>query len=316
MPKSPMGEIRCVIDVSAPADVVYRLVVAAENWPNIFPACIHVERAAPGDGADQLRIWSGTDRSVGVSAVRRTLDDTRTRTEFEAETSAMSVSGTLRVEATGVRRCRILLDAAGRAAGRLSAAAADRVLRSGDEACAAALDTLRRHAERDETSGSVRFTLAESIRIGSASASVSAETYAFIRRADTWPRLLRHIVSARLEPTRLDDVETLEVTARMLGGHQLTTKCYRVHPSSAGIFTKDVVLPELMAVHTGSWTFSQEGPELLVTCRHTVELASDRLAAVLGPGASAEDAVQHIRDSLTANDQATLRHVKRLAETG
>lgn len=292
MSKTPMGEIRRAIDVNASADVVYRLVMAAEDWPNLFPACIHVERAVLGGGADQLRIWSGTDCGVGVSALRRSFDDTRLRTEFEADTSAVSLSGTLRIEPTGVRQCRIMLDAVGRAAGRLSAAASDRVLRLGDDACAAALDTLRRYAERDETSGPVMFTLSESIRIGCA----SAEAYAFIRRADAWPRLLRHIVSARLEPTGLDEVEMLEVTARMLGGHELTTRCYRVNPSPAGIFTKDVVLPELMAVHTGSWTFSQEGPESLVTCRHTVELASDRLAAVLGPGASAEEAVKHIRD--------------------
>jgi len=93
-----------------------------------------------------------------------------------------------------------------------------------------------------------------------------------------------------------------------------TTKSVRVCFPPDRIVYKQIQLPALMSLHTGSWRLQEHGGQLHVTSQHTVVIEPDAIARVLGPDAGIPDARAFLRHALGGNSRATLGHAKAYAE--
>ncbi|GAA3772619.1 aromatase/cyclase [Streptomyces phyllanthi] len=311
MPSPRTREVEHDITVSAPADAVYRLLADVAHWPRIFPPTIHAERTEGDDTEERIRIWATANGEAKHWTSRRTLDPEALRIDFRQERTADPVAamgGAWIIEPLGPGTSRIRLLHDYRAVDddpeslRWIDEAVDRNSRT--ELASLKANVEAAHAAEDHT-----LTFSDSVRVtGSA-----ADLYDFIDAADHWPQRLPHVESVRLErqPSGLQD---LEMETRAKDGSTHRTRSYRVCVPHERIAYKQTTLPALMSLHTGLWTFDEDTEGVTATSWHTVVINTDNIAAVLGPAATAAEALEYVRGALSANSLATLRHAKDHAE--
>ncbi|WP_218016126.1 aromatase/cyclase, partial [Thermobifida fusca] len=139
------------------------------------------------------------------------------------------------------------------------------------------------------------------------------DLFDFINRADLWAERLPHV--ARVELTEdTPGLQILEMDTRSTDGTTHTTRSVRVCLDNQRIVYKQLVLPALLSLHTGRWTFVEDGDSTIATSQHTVVINTDRITDVLGAGADLAQARKAVREALGANSRATLGLAKAYVE--
>ncbi|MEU5581765.1 aromatase/cyclase [Streptomyces huasconensis] len=305
MPAPGVHEAEHDITVSAPASAVYRLIADVEQWPRIFPPTIHVDREALDAGQERIRIWATANGEAKHWTSRRTLDPEGLRIDFRQEVSTAPVAamgGAWVVEPLGADRSRVRLLHDYRAVDddpeglRWIDEAVDRNSR-------AELAALKENVENAHAAEAWTFSFSDTVRTtGSAK-----DMYDFIDEAQLWSERLPHVASVQLarQPSGL---QVLKMETRAKDGSTHLTESYRVCLPFTQIAYKQTTLPALMSLHTGLWTFEEDGAEVVATSRHTVVLRTENITAVLGPDAGVAEAREYVRGALSTNSRATLGH--------
>ncbi|MBC3842337.1 cyclase [Streptacidiphilus sp. 4-A2] len=300
------------ITVQAPAAVVYRLIAEVENWPRIFPPTIHVDQFERGEGWERIRIWATANGEAKSWASRRSLDPERLRIDFRQEVStppiaAMGGSWVIEPLSEGTSRVRLLHDYRAVNDDPAGLAWIDEAVERNSRSELAAL---RENVESAVAEDELRFSFEDTVEIRGAAEDV----YDFIDRADRWTERLPHVASVRFDEADAG-LQTLEMETRAKDGSTHTTKSFRVCRPHQRISYKQVTLPALMSLHTGYWTFTdQGGGTTTASSQHTVVLNPANIAPVLGPEATVADAREYVRTALSTNSRATLGFAKQYAE--
>ncbi|MFI7601229.1 aromatase/cyclase [Actinoplanes sp. NPDC049681] len=304
-------EVEHEITVEAPARTVYRLIAEVENWPRIFPPTIYVDHLSRGEREERIRIWATANGEAKNWTSHRTLDPDALRVTFRQEVSAPPVAamgGSWIIEALSETSSRIRLLHDYRAVDDDPAGLAW-IEQAVDRNSRAELASLKTTVELAHADTELTFSFEDTVRI----AGAAKDVYDFINEADRWPERLPHV--ARVGFTEeTPGLQTLEMDTRARDGSTHTTKSYRVTFAPRRIAYKQVTLPALMTLHTGIWTFAEDGDGVAATSQHTVVLNAGNIEAVLGPEATVADAREYVRGALSTNSRATLEHAKAYAE--
>lgn len=304
------------IAVEAPAEDIYRVLSDVSRWPTIFPPTIHAEQAESiSEREERIRIWATANGEMRTWTSRRALDPAARRIDFRVEVvkdPIASMGGTWIVEPSGsVATVRLLHDFRAVDDDPERLAWVQKAVDTNSTAELAALkETLETTvgARREQT-----FSFADSVSIDGAAEDV----YEFVDRADLWTQRLPHVARALLiedEP----GVQTLEMDTRAPDGSTHTTKSVRICFPYLRIVYKQTSLPALMSLHAGEWRFTPDPARpgaVLATSHHTVRIAQERIADVLGADADLAKARKLVRDTLGANSMITLQHAKQFAES-
>ncbi|CAG7657769.1 aromatase/cyclase [Actinacidiphila bryophytorum] len=303
-------EVEHTITVDAPAAEVYRLIAEVENWPLIFPPCVHVDVVERGSSDERIRIRATANGEPKSWTSRRELDPDKLRIGFAQEVSAPPVAamgGTWVIEEEGAgTRIRLLHhyravddDPAGLA---WIDEAVDRNSRS-------ELAALKVSMER-VTDTALTLSFADSVRIDGSAKDV----YDFVNEAQAWQERLPHVAKVDLREDT-PGLQVLRMDTRTADGATHTTESVRVCFPHHKIAYKQTTLPALLQLHTGYWEFTEDADGVTTaTSQHTVILDPDNITAVLGAGAGVEQARVFIRGALGGNSRATLGLAKAYAE--
>ncbi|MFF2901043.1 aromatase/cyclase [Streptomyces sp. NPDC057966] len=304
-------EVEHEITVGAPASAVYRLLAEVANWPRIFPPTIHVDQVERSGDEERIRIWATAGDEAKNWTSRRTLDPDGLRITFRQETSAPPVAamgGAWIIEPLGERNSRVRLLHDYRAVDDDPAGLAwidDAVDRNSRSELAA----LRTNVEAAHGAEDLTFSFTDSVTV----AGGAKDLFDFVNEAGRWAERLPHVASVRLTEDT-PGLQTLEMDTRAKDGSTHTTKSYRVTFPHHRIAYKQVTLPALLTLHTGIWTFEETEDGTVASSRHTVTLGPGNIAAVLGPGATTDDARKYVHTALSTNSLATLGHARAYAE--
>ncbi|RLK53972.1 aromatase/cyclase [Actinokineospora cianjurensis] len=299
------------ISIGAPATTVYRLIAEVANWPRIFPPTIHVDHVSRGADEERIRIWATANGEAKSWTSHRVLDPGALRITFQQEVSSPPVAamgGTWIVEPLSDRASLVRL------LHRYRAVDDDpRSLQWIDEAVdrnsRTELASLKHNVELADGAAAITFSFEDTVEVHGRAEDV----YDFVNDAGRWAERLPHVADVHLvEDT--GGLQTLEMVTRANDGSTHTTKSYRVTFPHHRIAYKQVVLPALMVLHTGCWTFTDTERGVAASSQHTVVLNTDNIARVLGPDAGVADARDYVRAALSANSRVTLAHAKEYAE--
>ncbi|WP_079432344.1 aromatase/cyclase [Streptomyces katrae] len=312
MPQPGLREVEHEITVSAPAAAVYRLIAEVQNWPRIFPPTIYVDHIPQGGNEERIRIWATANGEPKNWTSRRTLDPEKLTITFRQEVPAPPVAamgGTWIIEpvSEGESRVRLLHDYRAEDDDPQKLEWIDRAVDRNSRSELAALKTNVEHAHATED---LTFSFEDTVRVeGSAK-----DVYDFVNEAHLWPERLPHVAVVRLTEDT-PGLQELEMDTRAKDGSVHTTKSYRVTFPDERIAYKQTTLPALMSLHTGYWTFAEDGEGgVSASSQHTVTINTANIARILGPEATVEDAKAYVRSALSTNSTATLNHAKTFAE--
>lgn len=311
MTQPGLREVEHEITISAPATAVYRLIAEVRNWPRIFPPTIYVDQIPEGPGEERIRIWATANGEAKNWTSRRTLDAEGLRITFRQEIPAPPVAamgGTWIIEelAGGESRVRLLHDYRAIDDDPKSLAWIDEAV---DRNSRSELAALKKNVEAAHAAEDLTFSFEDTVQIDGSAKDV----YDFINEADRWHERLPHVGAVRLAEDT-PGLQELEMDTRAKDGSVHTTKSYRVTFPHHKIAYKQTILPGLMTLHTGYWTFAENEDGVAASSQHTVTINTDNITKVLGDQATVEDAKRYVHTALSTNSTATLNHAKAYAE--
>jgi aromatase len=171
------------------------------------------------------------------------------------------------------------------------------------------LAALKGNVESVHRAAELTFSFEDSVTV----AGQATDVFDFINEADRWSDRLPHVAKVQFDEDE-HGLQTLEMDTIAKDGSTHTTKSYRVTFPAHGIAYKQITLPALMTLHTGYWTFTQDGDEVTASSQHTVVINQENIARVLGPTATVADAKEYVHTALSTNSRITLGHAKAYAE--
>jgi aromatase len=311
MSQHGLREVEHEITVAAPATAVYRLIAEVRNWPRIFPPTIYVDHVEHGENEERIRIWATANGEAKNWTSRRTLDPAGLRIDFRQEVSTPPVAamgGAWVIEPWSESESRIRLLHDYRAVDD-DPKGLEWIEEAVDRNSRSELAALKTNVELAHASADLTFSFEDTVQVyGSAK-----DVYDFINEADLWSERLPHVATVRLQE-ETPGLQTLEMDTRAKDGSTHTTKSFRVCFPHQKIAYKQVTLPALMALHTGYWTFRENGGGVAASSQHTVVLNTDNIARILGADATVAEAKEYVQNALSTNSCATLRHAKDYAE--
>jgi ribosome-associated toxin RatA of RatAB toxin-antitoxin module/3-phenylpropionate/cinnamic acid dioxygenase small subunit len=299
------------VKVSAPAGTVYDLIADVLAWPRVFPPTVHAEYVDRGREEERIRLWATANGELKTWVSRRVLDRAGLRVGFRQEVSQPPVAamgGEWVVEPVDEGTCLVRLLHDFRAVDddeentRWITSAVDR--NSGAE-----LDALKAAAETGSDPESA-FSFEDETKV----AGAAADVYDFLNDAHEWSARLPHVARVSLDEPA-PGVQVLEMDTRTPDGAVHTTRSTRLCFAPGRIVYKQHLVPALLRAHTGEWRIERVAGGAVVTSRHSVVLAPDAIAGVLGADASVADAARFVRSALSANSRATMELARRFAET-
>ncbi|MFC7265993.1 aromatase/cyclase [Streptomyces lutosisoli] len=313
MPQPDLREVEHEITVSAPAATVYRLIAEVDNWPRIYPRTVYAEQVPEAGGQELVRIWATTEASFEHWAALRTLDPEHLRmsfrpTGFGPPLASMDGGWVIEPLSRAESRLRLLhaYSVVDDDPGELKRM--DSVV---DRNSRTELADLKKSVEEAYLAEEFTFSFEDTARI----AGSAEDVYDFVNEAQLWAERLPHVTEVRLDEDK-PGLQTLETVVRAPDGSTQLTRSHRVCLPHRGIAYRQVTLPALLSLHTGSWTFEENAAGVAASARHTVVLNTANITAILGPDATVADARAHVRDALGGTSRAVLAHAKRYAERG
>jgi ribosome-associated toxin RatA of RatAB toxin-antitoxin module len=293
--------------VSAAPDVLFDLIGDVTRWPALFGPTVHVEHLHRAPGEERFQLWALAGDEVKSWVSRRTIDDVRRHITFEQERTqapiaSMSGSWTFHPVDGGTE---VVLTHDFTA---VDAAHEDRLTAIVDSNSDRELAALRRVAEIGHPVADVVVTFEDEIPLDG---SVE-DAYVFIDRSDLWPQRLPHVARVRLLDPQ-PGVQDMEMETTTADGGTHTTRSIRLCFPSDRIVYKQLVTPELLLGHSGSWHLRTGEDGDVATARHTVVINPDAVQKVLGPGRTLADAREFVRSALGANSRTTMAHASAYA---
>ncbi|MFC9087295.1 aromatase/cyclase [Nocardiopsis dassonvillei] len=311
MPDSDLRHVEHGITVSAPADTVYRLIEEIENWPWLFPPTVHIDVIEREGSEERIRLWAVANGEPKTWTSRRRLDSAARRVEFRQEVSQPPVGamgGTWIVEPVGDASCRVRLLHHFRAVDDDPEKLAW-IVTAVETNSTAELAALKVGAEMEATHDGRLLTFDDTVRI----AGAAKDVYDFLNEARRWEERLPHVARVSLREDT-PGLQLLEMDTRTRDGSTHTTRSVRVCTPHSRIVYKQIVLPPLMTVHTGSWTLRETEHGVDATSRHTVVVNPESVPRILGEHAGLAQARAFLQDALSTNSLATLGRAKEYAE--
>jgi aromatase len=305
-------EVEHQVTVSAPAATVYRLIAEVENWPQIFPPTVYVDRVEHSGQTERIRIWATANGVAKNWTSARLLDPAGRRIEFRQEVSTPPVAamgGTWLIEpiSAGESRVRLQHDylAVDNDPGSLSwiEEAVDHNSRSELAALKDAAEMIAGAAD------DLMLSFEDTVQID----GTGKDVYDFINEAQLWQERLPHVARVSLTEDT-PGLQILEMDTRTKDGSTHTTKSVRVCFPHSKIVYKQITLPALMTLHTGYWRVADDGDRVSATSQHTVVINAANITKFLGEDAGVPKAREFIRNALSTNSRATLGHAKEYAE--
>lgn len=304
-------EVEHQITVAAPPETVFQLIANVENWPQIFPPTIYVDYLERREKDERIRIWATANGEAKKWDSYRVLDPANLRIDFHQEVStppvaAMNGAWVIEPDPETGTRIRLLHDY--RAIGddptnlKWIDDAVDRNSRS-------ELAALKVNLERVHAAAELTFSFEDTVAIRGA----AQDAYDLVNEANLWADRLPHVAKVRMAE-ETPGLQTLEMDTRAKDGSVHTTKSFRVTFPGRRIAYKQVTLPALMTLHTGYWSFTDDGVEASASSQHTVVLNTENIPRILGEGASVADARSYVRTALSTNSRITLECAKAYAE--
>lgn len=309
MTTSAVRDTEHEISIGAPAEQVYTLIADVGRWPEIFPPTVHAESAERDGNSELIRIWATANGTAKTWTSRRQHDPERMSVSFRQERSQHPIGGmggTWVIEAVSGSECRVRLLHDFFAASD-NPADLDWISQAVDRNSMSELNALKAIAEL--TGPDQLITFDDTVLVE----GEAKDVYDFLNEAQLWSQRLPHVsrVSLQEEPPGL---QILEMDTRTKDGSVHSTRSVRVCRPYRSIVYKQIVVPELMTLHTGRWLIEERGAGVSVTSRHTVRINTAHIADVLGPGADVPTAQQAVRNALSGNSLTTLHAAKAYAE--
>ncbi|MFB7246684.1 cyclase [Streptomyces populi] len=310
-----MTDVRHTIVTTAAPRTLYALLADTALWPVNFSPTVHVEQLErpEGDGGtERIRIWALAGDTVKAWTSRRELDPEGLRIGFRQEVSqppVASMSGAWRLRALPDGGTEITLDHGYRAVGDDPAALAW-IAEVTDRNSRAELANLKSLSERAAAQPAHRLTFEDTVLVEGGRAD---DAYAFLHEASRWPDRLPHVSRMDLVEDETG-VQVMEMDSITAAGDRHTTKSVRVCFAGERIVYKQTVVPPLLAAHTGEWRVTAVDGGVAITSQHTVVIAPEAVAGVLGDTATVADALEFARTALTGNSRITLEHARAFAQ--
>lgn len=305
------------IDIDAQADRVYGMIADVGGWPQTFPPTIHAECVAREGNTELIQLWATANGEAKTWMSRREHDPGALSVSFRQERSQHPVGGMggrWVIHPISTLRCHVQLwhDFV---AATDDPADLEWISQAVDRNSNSELAALKAAAESADSGRLATFEDAVSVD-GSA-----FDIFSFLNDAHLWPERLPHVARVILDE-RTSGMQILEMDTKTADGSVHTTRSVRVcrppRPDSVpgSIVYKQVVLPELLTLHTGCWLIQeQDGGGVRVSSRHTVRINTTRVGDLLGPDVDLLSAHASVRAALGGNSMATLRAAKEYAES-
>lgn len=287
--------------VRAPARALYRLVADATRWPVVFESTVHVDLLDHAWREEQFQHWALFDGDVTSWTTRRGLAPDELRITFRQQHTRPPIASLggrweFRPWPAGTAEVVLTRDVAAERDADLPHLLA--VLEADGERD---LDALALAAESGSGAGELVFDFAERMTC----AEPPRKVYEFVHRADLWPERLAHVNRALLR-TRPHGVQDLVTETATEDGRVYSARSIRLCFPCERIVYKQLVLPPLMAGHSGEWIF-EDGPDgTVVTARHTVAVNPAAVPEVLDAETSLAETKAYLRDMLGAQSRATI----------
>ena len=292
MPQPDLREVEHEITVSAPAATVYRLIAEVDNWPRIYPRTVYAEQVPEAGGQELVRIWATTEASFEHWTALRTLDPERLRitfrpTGFGPPLASMDGGWVIEPLSPAESRVRLLhaFSVVDNDPGELK-----RIDSAVDRNSRTELADLKKSVEEAYLAEEFTFSFEDTARI----AGSAEDVYDFVNEAQLWAERLPHVTEVRLDEDK-PGLQTLETVTRAPDGSTQLARSHRVCLPHRRIAYRQVTLPALLSLHTGSWTFEETAAGVVASARHTVVLNTANITAILGPDATVADARAHVR---------------------
>nr|UUG47308.1 aromatase [Amycolatopsis sp.] len=299
------------VTIDAPAQAVYGLVSATENWPLLFPPTVlvhHIERVGT---EERIQIWATANDEVKTWTSFRRLDPAARRIEFRQERShapVRSMGGAWTIGELPGGQTVVTLDHDFTAVDD-TPENVEWIERAIDRNSGAELSALRKNAESLQDDRDLLLKFADTITVhGSAS-----DVYQFIRQAQEWPQRLPHVSRVALDEDT-PDLQLLEMDTRAPDGSVHTTRSVRVCFPDTAIVYKQLLVPKLLSAHLGRWLIERQGDDVRLTSEHTVVIEPAAIAGVLGADATVADAKNYVHTALSNNSGTTMAHARDFAE--
>ncbi|WP_306365031.1 aromatase/cyclase [Nocardia sp. CC227C] len=289
--------------VAASASSLYRLVSNPVWWPSIFAPCVHVRQLDRDAVTERFQLWAIVNDEVKTWTSRRRFDAGGLRIEFEQESSQApiaSMGGVWEFRQLAGDRCEVVLGHHFTAVDG-DRTALDWITQGVDANSEGELAALARLVESRCPLDEVIFSFEDRVQVH----GDVAGAYEFIARSDRWSTRLAHVRRVDLieAPGGIQWMEMDTVTA---DGAAHTTKSVRLCFPRKHIVYKQLLPPELLIGHSGTWEFESAGGSVVVTARHRVAVDADAVPRLLGSAATLVDAGNYLREKLGANSRATL----------
>lgn len=301
------------IDIAAPAEDVYRLLVDVANWPRIFPPSIHVDHVERGESRERIRIWADVNGQVRSWISRRFFNSDELRIDFRQENPKppfREMGGTWIVQPTGSRRCAVKLLHNFRAV-HGDPRALEWIGHAVDANSRSELTALKTNAEFSEASAELLLSFEDTEQVNGSARDV----YDFINEAQHWPDRLPHVARVTLREGG-PGVQDLRMVTRTQDGTTHTTQSFRVCSPHHRIAYKQTVLPELLTAHIGCWRIDESADGVTtVVSQHTAVIAAESIPRVLGGRSDVAAARRAVRAALGGNSRTTLAHARAYAES-
>ncbi|MEZ3182562.1 aromatase/cyclase [Streptomyces pimonensis] len=300
------------ITVRAAAADVYRLIAEVQNWPALFPPTVHAEVVERGGREERIRIWATANGQIKNWTSRRYLDQAALRIDFRQEVSSPPVAamgGSWIIEPLTGSECAVRLLHDYRAVDD-DPAGLDWIDQAVDRNSGSELSALKAGAELAANAADRSLTFEDSVRVRGG----AKDLYDFVNEAQLWDERLPHVAAVRLTEDT-PGIQTLRMDTQAVDGSVHTTESVRVCFPYDRIVYKQTTLPALLALHTGSWHFQDDGTGgATAVSRHTVVIETENISRVLGPDAGLTEARAFVRDALGTNSRTTLGHALSYAE--
>ncbi|MGP5700783.1 aromatase/cyclase [Glutamicibacter sp. 287] len=300
------------IEIATDASRIFEALRDVANWPSLFKPTVHAEFLERKETDEVIRLWATANGQLKTWTSHRTINRANREITFEQQVSTAPVAamiGTWKIDELGSGRALVRLLHEYRAIDddEDSLAWIDEAV---DRNSRSELASLKVTMENISSIGALTFSFEDS---DFATGSL-AKAYEFINEGEKWADRLPHVqkvIFSEPEP----GLQSIEMTTTATDGTEHTTRSFRVASLNDSIHYKQVDLPPLLTMHTGTWMFSASDEGVRMTSRHTVRVREANITKFLGSEATVEDAKNYLRNALGANSRATLRLAKDFVES-
>jgi aromatase len=280
--------------VSAPASLLYELVVGADAAPMVFGGTVHVERLHQAPGEERLRIWAAYGEQLRTWTTHRRLDPDRLSVTFQQDVPEPPMAfmrGEWRLQRVRDDLTQVSLSHTFRAVDD-DPANVTWIEDLTDRVSTGQLTSLGDFAA---LGAEARFVVEHSARL-----RCPVDTaYAFVRNTVGWVGVLPQVETATLRASK-GQMQLVDLTIRQ-DGDERSSRVARVCCPGTHIAFKNLTPQPPVVAHVGSWHFESTADGTVVRLEHRVAVHD-----------ATGDAQAQVREAIHAASTILLRRLTEL----